>query len=91
MDYFDKLYEELIDVSSKIRKWYDIDKVKTHSVYIWTKGDDGDNVFDILSDEIYFYDKTHIIIEEARPAIKEIQQKLKEIEEYRNLPAGFKA
>jgi hypothetical protein len=89
MKYFDKLYDELLEISDKIRKWYDIDKVKTHSVYIWTKGSDGENVFDIFADEIELYDKNHIIIEESKSVIEEIQQKLREIEEYRNLPADF--
>lgn len=89
-NYFDKLYKELVETSNKIRQWYDIDKVKAYSVYIWTKGDDGYNVFDIDADKIIFYDDTHEIIEEAKPVIEEIQEKLKEIEKYHQVPAGFK-
>lgn len=38
------------------------------------------NVFDIESNGIVYYDKNHRIIAEAMPIIEEIQAKLKEIE-----------
>lgn len=79
---FDLLYDELVQISKEILPYYDIDKTKSYSVYIWTKDnidEDGDNVFDILEDEVVFYVKDHIIIEEAKPIIKRIQLKLKEI------------
>lgn len=85
MDKYDELYDELVKVSDEIRDYYDIDKVKHYSVYIWTKedGDDfGENVFDITSDELVFYKKEHKIIEDALPIIKRIQDKLKEIKKY---------
>lgn len=81
---FNRLYEELVEVANKIRPYYDIDKIKPYSVYIWTKSeynDFGENVFDIESDGIEFYDKEHKIIEDALPIIKEIQLKLNEIQE----------
>ena len=76
---FYELYDELREISQDILPYYDIDKVKSYSVYIWTKGEDGDNVFDILADEILFYDEEHVIKEEAQPIIEKIQSKLKEI------------
>ena len=76
---FDSLYEELEQISNDILPYYDIDKIKPWSVYIWTKEEDGDNVFDIMADEIQFYVDDHKIIEEAKPIIKKIQLKLKEI------------
>lgn len=83
-DKYYKLYEELTLVSREILTYYDIDKIKPYSVYIWTKpcndNEDGKNVFDITSDNIIFYDKNHKIIEEVIPIIKSIQSKLKEIE-----------
>lgn len=85
---FDRLYDELVSVSNKIRPYYDIDKVKPYSVYIWTKdkeNDFGENVFDIEIEDIAFYDKKHKIIEDALPIIKEIQYKLKELKEVRGL------
>ena len=84
---FDRLYDELVAISNKIRPYYDIDKVKPYSVYIWTKGEEndfGENVFDIYVEEIVFYDKEHKIIEGALAIIKEIQSKLKELEEVRS-------
>ena len=83
---FVRLYEELVSVSDEIQSYYDIDKVKWYSVYIWTKASEedewGENVFDIQEDEIVIYAKDHIIIEEAKPIIQKIQAKLKEISLY---------
>lgn len=81
MDSFNLLYQELAEISEEIRPYYDIDKVKPNSVYIWTKGDNGENVFDILESEITIYVTSHQVIEEAKPIIKRIQAKLKEIRE----------
>ena len=88
-DKFYKLYDELADLveTCGILDYYDYDKIKFHSVYIWTKAIDpndmdtwGENLFDICSDEIVFYAEDHIIIEEAKPAIKKIQEQLLKIE-----------
>lgn len=87
MDFW-QLYKELTEAVDEIRPYYDADKVKRGSVYIWTKDnpdsfneDDrwGQNVFDIQEDELVFYAKDHVIIEEAKPVIKKIQKKLREI------------
>lgn len=81
-----ELYDELVEIAKEILPYYDIDKTKPYSVYIWTKEDKNDpdncgcNVFDIQADEIVFYDKKHKITEEALPVISKIQSKLKEIE-----------
>lgn len=72
-------YDELVQIAKELSPYYDIDKVKPYSVYIWTKGDDGINVFDITADRIIFYDESHIIPEEVVPIIKKIQDKLKEM------------
>lgn len=79
MNKINYLYDELIKISKGILKYYDIDKVKPYSVYIWTKGENGKNVFDICDNAIVFYVKDHKIIEEAQPIIEQIQLKLKEI------------
>lgn len=87
--YDSELYQELRELTDKLRKWYDIDKIKWYSVYIWTKDNPndeknpfGENVFDIWGDEINFYVKDHVIPDEAMPIIREIQEKLKEINGY---------
>lgn len=66
MDEFELQYKKLEDICDKIRPYYDIDKIKPYSVYIWTKGKDSHNVFDIQSDKIIIYDKKHEIIQEAK-------------------------
>lgn len=86
MDEFYILYNELTEISKEILPYYDIDKTKPYAIYIWTKegegeNDFGENVFDIMADEIEFYVKDHVIIEEAKPIINKIQLKLKEIQE----------
>ena len=73
------LYDELVQIAKELSPYYDIDKIKSYAVYIWTKGDDGINVFDIMADRIIFYDKEHIIPEEVMVIIEKIQDKLKEI------------
>ena len=87
-DRYFKLYKELSMIVDEIRPYYDIGKIKPYSVYIWTKDnpdsfneDDrwGQNVFDIQEDELVFYAKDHVIIEEAKPVIEKIQAKLREI------------
>jgi hypothetical protein len=74
-----KLYHELAEISKEIEVYYDIDKIKPWGVFVYTKDDFGDNVFDILEDEIIFYVEKHVIPEEIMPTIKKIQDKLKEI------------
>lgn len=82
MDKFNALYNELVQISKDILPYYDIDKIKTSSVYIWTKGENSDNVFDIIEDEIIFYVEDHVIIDEAKPIIEKIQLKLREIRQH---------
>ena len=82
---FNDYYDSLCEIASEILPYYDIDKTKTYAVYIWNKADnleDQWNVFDIYSNEIVMCDKEHEIIEEAKPIIKKIQDKLKEFDKY---------
>lgn len=79
--FMDEFYMELHKAVDQIRPYYDIDKIKPYSVYIWTKdtGDDlEDNVFDIMKDRIVFYDENHVIPDEVMPIIRNIQSKLME-------------
>lgn len=78
VDYY-QLLKELRACAEKLRPWYDIDKVKPWSVYIWTKGEAGQNVFDIEADLIVYYVEDHKIPEDAMPVIEEIMKKLKEL------------
>ena len=83
-----QLYRELVGIVDGIAPYYDVDKIKSYSVYVWTKdnpnadneGDKyGQNVFDICGDELIFYVEDYVIIEEAKPVIEKIQAKLREI------------
>lgn len=70
-------YDNLWDLADKLRLYYDIDKVKNHSIYVWNKADnleEQDNIFDIKANEIIFYTDDHTIIEEAKPIIEDIQE-----------------
>lgn len=66
----------------KLKPYYDIDKVKHNAVYVWTKESDDamytENVFDITKNEIFFYNKRHVIPDGAMPIIREIQAILRE-------------
>ena len=82
---FDEYYDSLCEIVDELLPYYDIDKTKTYAVYVWTKADSLDdqwNVFDIYSNEIVMYGEEHEIIEEAKPIIKRIQDKLKEFDKY---------
>lgn len=75
----DEFYRELYKAVEEIRPYYDVDKTKPYSVYIWTKDTDdswGENVFDIMKDEIVFYNENHVIPDEVMPIIRNIQSKL---------------
>ena len=85
---FWQLYKELTEAVDEIRPYYDVDKVKRGSVYIWTKDNPdadnedemyGQNVFDICEGELIFYVEDHAVIEEAKIIIEKIQAKLREI------------
>lgn len=80
---YSKLYDELCQISKEILPYYDVDKVKSYSVYIWTKGDNGQNVFDIQADKIVYY-ADHVIYKDAESIITKIQAKLKEIKQVAN-------
>ena len=84
---FNQLYEELIQSAYELLPYYDIDKIKYYSVYVWSKettDDFGENLFDIESNDIIFYNKEHKILKDALPTIEKIQAKLKEIDDFYN-------
>lgn len=73
------LYDELEELSLKLEQWYSIDRIKWYAVYI----NIGDAMaFDIFADEIVYYEafKGKTIPDEAMVIIKEIQEKLMEID-----------
>lgn len=88
--YENGMYDELWELAHKLEPWFSIDKVKSYSVYVWTKDTEdewhpfGENVFDIFADYLQFYTSTGPwqFPNEAMPLVKEIQEKLKEIEKY---------
>ena len=81
---FYKLYNELVEICNEIRPYYEIDKIKSWAVFIYDYDDEknsesGNGLFDILPDELIWYVDDHTIIEEAKPIIEKIQNKLKEL------------
>ena len=77
---FNRWYQELWYLAQELELYYDIDKVKSWSVFVWTKDtetEEGENVFDINDDGIVMYVKDHKIIEEAKPIIEKIQKHFK--------------
>lgn len=72
-DYYN-YYEKINQKSKDLLPYYDVDKVKPYSIYVWTKGENGMNVFDIEEYEIYMYEENHEINPEALPIIKELQE-----------------
>ena len=89
--YKNGMYYELAVLATKLNPWFDIDKIRSHSVYVWSKDSDEDtfdgvNVFDIYPDYIQFYPCAYpwTMPAEAIPVIMDIQEKLKEIKEFTN-------
>ena len=88
--YDNGMYDELWALSHELTTWFDIDKVKPYSVYVWTKDSKdldcplGENVFDIFEDRLQFYqcNRPWELPNEAMPIIKKIQDKLKEIDAF---------
>lgn len=76
-------YDKLCEVVDRLRPYYDIDKIKPWSVYVWSKTnsiDDSENLFDIMKNDIICYGnfrKENIIID-CLDIIKEIQKYLEE-------------
>lgn len=77
-------YERLWMAASKLKPWFEIDKVKSYSVYVWTKDEidcTGENVFDIYKDYLQFYPYTRKpwkMPNEVWEIIEEIQELLEE-------------
>ena len=88
--YDNGMYNDLWDLAHELAPWFDIDKVKPYSVYVWTKDIDdpdcpfGENIFDICEDRLCFYQctKPWELPNEAVPIIKKIQEKLQEINKF---------
>jgi len=85
--YYDKIEEEvrsysnpvnyqsrLHELCEELEKWYDIDKIKSYSVYVWDKVKD-ENIFDIQKNTIVFYYDI-AIPREHMSTIKKIQNEL---------------
>ena len=82
--YENGMYYRLFDLATKLKPWFDIDKVKAFGVYVWTKGDDCENVFGIYAEKIQFYtcEAPWEMPNEAMEIVRQIQDVLKEIAEY---------
>lgn len=82
--YESDFYEELLELTGSLGRWYyiDNDKVKWYVVYVYDIDDHEINLFDIWEDEIVMLDESHVIPAKAMKVIHKIQEKLKEINRY---------
>lgn len=75
-------YQDLLELTNKLERWYVINKVTWYVVYVHDIDDPEVNLFDIWTDEIVMFDNDHIIPSKATKVIREIQDKLKEINRF---------
>lgn len=80
--YESELYHELLYLTTKLERWYDIRTIKWYVVYVYSKDDPEINLFDIWRDEVVMLDEEHIIPGKAAYIVQEIQEKLREINRY---------
>lgn len=86
--YENGMMDELRKSANKLSQWFNVERVKWYAVYVWTPNsyDDvfGENVFDIYDDRLNFYPctKPWQMPNDAITIIHEIQEKMKEIEEF---------
>lgn len=78
---YDEKYLKLREAAHELEQWFDVDKIKSYGVYVWTKGNEesfGENVFDIFSDRLQFYPSTEcwVMPNEVWPIITKIQELL---------------
>lgn len=80
---YDLLYKELCESVIELKPYYDIDKIKPYSVYVWSKTDSaedwGVNLFDICEDKIIYYVDRYTIPDEVVPIIEKVQQKVRKL------------
>lgn len=75
-------YKELLELTSKLERWYSINRVAWYVIYVYSKDDPEINLFDIWADEIVMFDNDHVIPGKAAFIIQEIQEKLKDVNRY---------
>ena len=87
MNKWENLYDKLCETAHKLDEWFNVDKVKTYGVYVWSKNEGADglagtsNIFDIYEDGIKWwteFPEHYPIPEEAKPIIEKIQVMIKE-------------
>lgn len=76
-----KRLDELTRLTHELDPWYDPYKVRWYAIYVKSKESD-DNLFDILEDEIVYYDDAHIIPSEAMYIVGKIQSQLKKVNDW---------
>lgn len=81
MNDFNDLYVELEQICKELSIYYDVDKIKPYSVYVFEKGGEV-NIFDIQANGIVYYESDVVIIKRSLDIIERIQSKLMEIESF---------
>ena len=79
---FFELTSELERIAHGLDKWYNLSKIKWYGVYVHSKDNPDENLFDIFDDKIAYYDDFHIIPPEAMAIIIEIQGQMKKIDDW---------
>ena len=79
---FFELTSELERIAHGLDKWYNLSKIKWYGVYVHSKDNPDENLFDIFDDKIAYYDDFHIIPPEAMAIVIEIQGQMKKIDDW---------
>ena len=79
---FFELTSELERIAHGLDKWYNLSKIKWYGVYVHSKDDPSENLFDIFDDKIAYYDDFHVIPPEAMAIVIEIQNQMAKINEW---------
>lgn len=77
---YEELFTELNELAHELDPWYNIGKVKWYMVCVCTKDDSNDNIFDILSNGVNWYDEIYVAPSAVYPIIGKIQDKMQEID-----------
>lgn len=74
-----ELISDLERIAHGLDKWYNLSKVKWYGVYVYSKDEPSENLFDIFDDKIMYYGDSHVIPPEAMSIVIEVQNQMTKI------------